>query len=295
MPIFNQTELGILRALSYADVFDFPLTFEETYSYFIGSDPTERPLIKEALALLIEKEKVIESGGFYTLPGRESLVSIRLRRLGASRKNWEKARRLSLIFRMLPWVHLLGVSGSLAMANSDEEDDIDLLFITASKRVWLTRLVVVIFLKLIGKYRSRSSIRGRFCTNLFISESALGNFSQNLFIAHEIVQMRPLWNTGETYISFLLANPWIYRHLPNTKRPPLLPVKKVEPTFISNLLYLLESLARRYQLRLMEKKKTVEVTTDSIISLHPRDTKNSVLEAYEQRLHSLLSPNTPVL
>jgi len=50
---------------------------------------------------------------------------------------------------------------------------------------------------------------------------------------------------------------------------------------------LLEKLAYRLQLKYMEKKKTVETTTPSIIRFHPHDTRRWVLDEYQRRAYDL--------
>ncbi|MEK7611560.1 MAG: hypothetical protein AAB486_04290 [Patescibacteria group bacterium] len=283
--IFGDVSFGIIKALAYADVFDFPLTPDEIYLYFIGSFPVERPLINEALAALRTQGRVGERGGYYFLPGRENIVPLRLSCLAPSLKNWKKVGRFTYLFRFLPWLKLVGVSGALAMGNSGGDDDIDLVFITDLRRVWLTRLFVVGLLKLSGQYRSARRIKGRFCPNLFLSTAGM-TFTPDLFIAHEIVQMRPVLARNGIYEKFLAANSWLYGYLPNTKKFPE-EKENIKRDLFPQIFDGLEELARRFQLKYMEKKKTIETTTLAVIALHPRATKDQVLAAYESRLTSL--------
>ena len=50
---------------------------------------------------------------------------------------------------------------------------------------------------------------------------------------------------------------------------------------------LLEKLAYRLQLKYMEKKKTVETTTPSIIRFHPHDIRQRILDEYQKRVYTL--------
>lgn len=283
--ISGDIRFGIIKALAYADVFDFPLTSEEIYLYFIGPFPVERPLINEALATLRNKSQVAERGGYYFLPGRENIVSIRLDRWASSVSNWKKVGRIINLFRLLPWLQLVGVSGALAMNNSSAEDDIDLVFITAPKRVWLTRLLVAGLLKLFGQYRSAQPRPRQFCPNLFLSTEGM-TFPPDLFVAHEIIQMRPVLVRNGIYEKFINGNSWLYGLLPNTKKFPE-DEEKIKTRTPPNLFDGLEELAMRLQLKYMETKKTIETTTPTVIALHPRATKDQVLAAYESRLVSL--------
>ena len=46
----------------------------------------------------------------------------------------------------------------------------------------------------------------------------------------------------------------------------------------------LESLARFWQLKFMEKKRTIEVIEKGRICFHPQDARKRILKAYKERL-----------
>lgn len=196
----------ILETLHYADIFDYPLTVEEIFKYAVeplkDADPTSLSELRGA-------------GGYYCLPGREEIVGLRRRREEWSRPKSRKAQRIASLLKFIPWIKLIGVTGALAMGNSDEEDDIDLMIITSSGRLWLTRGLVAAFLLLTGQYRRANKIKNRICPNLMLSEKALEFPDRDLFTAHEIVQMKPIFERGNTYQKFLRANKWIKDFLPN--------------------------------------------------------------------------------
>jgi len=47
---------------------------------------------------------------------------------------------------------------------------------------------------------------------------------------------------------------------------------------------LLEKLAYKLQLKYMEKKRTIEITTPSVIRFHPHDIRQKVLGEYQERV-----------
>jgi len=99
--------------------------------------------------------------------------------------------------------------------NSEEGDDIDLMIVTSPQRLWLTRGLVVVFLLLTGQYRRPEKIKDKVCPNLMFSEEVLEFPDHDLFTAHEIVQMLPIYDRLNTYQKFLQANSWIKDFLPN--------------------------------------------------------------------------------
>src|SRR5690606_4906559 len=54
------------------------------------------------------------------------------------------------------------------------------------------------------------------CPNYVLSENALAQQKRDLFIAHEICQMRPLYGQ-ELYWRFRAINHWSCQHLPNAE------------------------------------------------------------------------------
>jgi hypothetical protein len=289
--------VAILKTLSYADVFQFPLKAEEVFAYLIAPRSFSAAAVTQALSHLSQQKIIGQAAGFYFLPGREALVAIRQRRTVASRAKWQKADYWSRFFKVCPWIKLVGVSGALAMDNSEANDDLDLVFITARRRLWLTRALVVLFLFLTGQYRRPSRISGRFCPNLFLAEDALSAFEKNLFIAHEIVQLRLLWEREGFYHYFLSRNDWVREYLPHTAPRVFVPTQSdlaategKHRSWLASFGDFWEGVAGRLQRRVMARKRTSEVIRDDLLRFHPRETTRLVLTAYEQTLKRLGLP-----
>ena len=99
------------------------------------------------------------------------------------------------------------------MNNAVENDDIDLMIITAANRLWLTRLLASLLL--FPWLRRGRKIHNRVCLNLWLDESALALTQRNLYIAHEICQAKPVFERNKTYQKFIAANLWYKKFLPN--------------------------------------------------------------------------------
>src|SRR5207244_5456203 len=77
--------------------------------------------------------------GFYTLPGRESLVAVRHRRAAIAARLWPAALAYARVIAGLPFVRMVAVTGSLAWHNVDDGGNIDYLIVTAPDHLWVCR------------------------------------------------------------------------------------------------------------------------------------------------------------
>jgi hypothetical protein len=202
-------EAAILRTVAYADVFDYPLTGGEIHRYLVGI-PASHVEVQSALAggALIP-HRLESHGDYYALPGRAEIVPIRLQRKGIAGRLWPAARRYAAWIARFPFVRMIAVTGALAVDNATEVDDIDYFIVTEPGKLWLCRALIIAVVKLARR-------RGDdICPNFFLSERALTIGEQNLFSAHELVQMVPLAGP-EVYERMMAANRWATAYLPNT-------------------------------------------------------------------------------
>jgi hypothetical protein len=204
---------AILRTLIYADLFDYPLTSEEIAYYLMdcAATPaaTARALRDDAhLARHIDRRDE-----FYFLRGREAVVSIRRERGAASARLWPRAARYTRLLRHFPFVRMLAVTGALAMDNIAGNPDIDLLVISTPGRVWICRRLLILAV------RGIRLLGDEICPNFILAADSLALPQQDLFIAHELAQMRPAGGHG-VYTEMLAANGWLRRYLPNARPWP---------------------------------------------------------------------------
>src|SRR3989338_8608730 len=173
MTMDNQIEQAILKTLSYSDLFNYPLKFNDLYKFLISETPVSSLELNINLKLLVDTFRVETKEGFYFLFGRGSLVEPRQKLEEISQKKINHSRWLLKIISFLPWVRLVGITGSLSYYMSPYKDDIDLMVITSRDRMWLTRFLVFIFLKILGRKRDdkRPSSGGAFCVNLWCDEA----------------------------------------------------------------------------------------------------------------------------
>ena len=285
---------AVLATLIYHDIFNFPLTLGEIYSLQIKTKSTFKKT-KNALGELVHRRLVGEKDGFYYLKGRGKIANLRLFRKKISDSKFKRALFFAGLLRIVPTLKLVGISGALAMENSHKDDDIDLVLVTSAGLLWTTRFLVNILLLPFKRDPKGVKIANKACLNLFLDESALKISPQNLYIAHEICQMKPLWDRDGTYRRFIDQNSWVKKYLPNWEPEWVVngkwkmvngKSKKINSLFtIHNLL--IENLLRNFQLAYMAKKVTTEKIGDRQLFFHPQNVSGKILQDYSNRLRKL--------
>ena len=91
----------------------------------------------------------------------------------------------------------------------DEKSDLDFFIITAPKRLWIARTLLVMY-KRFFLFNSHKY----FCVNYFVDEDHLEIEEKNLFTATELATVIPLYGQVH-YTNLLKANPWLKRFFPN--------------------------------------------------------------------------------
>lgn len=219
----------ILATVAYYDVFGFPLTAFEVWQHLMNIEAQKRPdptSLRVILAALEEEalsKKISRTDGFYMLKGREGLVADRLRKEKVSSEKLKRARRLVRLLGFIPFVRMIGVTGSLAMKQSEEGSDWDFFVILKEGHIWTGRTLLTGFLHIIRKRRHGTFCRDRACLNYYVTEAGLEIFPQDLFAANEYRFIIPMLG-GESFRKFEMKNRWIADIHPNMRLTELLPL-----------------------------------------------------------------------
>jgi hypothetical protein len=208
----SRVETAVIHAIAYADVFDYPLTAEQVHRYLVGVEAPPSTVLH-----LLTEGNLLEGRlgcdrGYYFLAGREETVDTRLQRAPISALAWPTARNYGRILARLPFIRMVAVSGALTMDNMEANTDIDFFIVTEPGRLWLSRALVVGIVQLAAR-------RGHIlCPNYFLSGGCLVLQRRNLFTAHELAQMVPVFGMA-TYRRMCHLNGWASRFLPNAFGP----------------------------------------------------------------------------
>lgn len=271
---------AIIVAIAYADIFDYPLTPEELGMWI--------PFVKSP-RLAWQGEGV----------RKKRLIRIRKQREAWSAEKWTRARWVANLLKLIPTIQLVGVTGGLTRSNAKAEDDIDFLIITTPRTLWVTRGLSTMLLDFLRLRRrpTDTKFRNLICLNMFMSIDGLSvpPAEQDLFTAHEVLLMTPIWERDGAYTKFLNANKWVEKFLPNTWERKTENGKRkndgrknvqdfLRLPFTVYLLPLLEPLARALQLWYMKKRRSTEVVSDTLIRFHPRDARVWIKRSLGRRL-----------
>lgn len=182
-------EQEIFDTVRYFEIFALPVTATEIWRSLIVSaegagrrwggqreqrlGEIERAL-KESLWL---RARLSSCWGYYYLRRREgqAYVRARLARHVISQHKWKLARRAAGILARLPLVKMIGVAGSLALYNTRPSSDLDLFIVTAPRRIWTARLLLLGVAQLIGRRRKHWDRKApdKVCLNHYITADNL--------------------------------------------------------------------------------------------------------------------------
>jgi len=276
---------AIIKTLKYFSFFNYAPTPEEIHTFL----PVK--MSKKALR-------------YYT-PLEYNKVKNQIRRRKISENKILKIKLFVKILSWFPQIKLTGLSGSVAMMNAGEKDDIDLFIITACGRLWTGRLICLVVAQLFGLRRvpGQKNAKDKVCLNLFFDEKdmTVPAHKKNEYVAHEILQMKPLVVKDNAYERFLEANSWVRKIFPNARIEifnlkflifnqyqmikfemfkslsnfklisNFKPASRGEfqtSNFLGNMV---ESIAKRVQLYFINRHKTSEIVTDSQLWFFPDD------------------------
>lgn len=235
---------------------------------------------------VIESVSIIqESNGYYYFLGRNAISEKRMERLPISMEKLAKAKVVAKLLSYIPTIEYIGVSGSLSMNNASISDDIDLFFITKNNSLWITRFFVNTALLITRQKRSRGihNFRDKICPNMFIEASKLifTEKRRSLYTAHEIIQLKTLFDRGDFYSQLLSRNKWIEVFFPNLKiafhkRKKSLGIGKL----IEHIVNPFDKLAFSLQKFYMRRHRSIETVTKGRALFHPVDRQKLILDMF---------------
>lgn len=300
---------NIVATVTYYDVMDFPVTAFEVWKHLLEHDRDQGTLgqpvsLGEVWSMLHSEQfagRVSEHHGFYFLPGRQALVAERIQSEKLSVKKLKRMRQLAGILAFVPYVRMIGATGSLAMKHGGRGSDWDMFVVLRAGRIWMGRTVLTGFLHLIGKRRHGRNISNRACLNYFVTDDSLEIATKDLYSAHEYRYLIPLLSFPLFQI-FELKNRWIREYQPNfstTVLPSRFLVR--EQRFGKQVRDVLERLLDRFSLEewlgTWQKKKIarnpnthlegslIEATDQSLVFL-PRPRGPAVFQEFKERLRA---------
>jgi hypothetical protein len=207
--MMNRQELAIVRTVTYASLFDYPLTLEQLRLTMISLAMSRDEILATYDGSMRLRSLVEHRDGFFFPAGRADLVGERRRREARSREFLARHTRLLQWVCALPFTRMVALSGSIAHLNLEDGGDLDLFIVTRGRRVWLVTLAMILLTRLLGARRI-------VCANLVMSDThlAIEEEAQDLFTANQVLHLKPLFGM-EVLEGFVAANPFVAMFYPN--------------------------------------------------------------------------------
>jgi len=292
---------NILAALTYFDLFNYPLTQTEICQFLQESFSNEE--ITLALQELASESLVFKFDDYYSLQDNYSLIQRRRKGNLRAKSMLRTAEKIAGFLSAFPFVKGVAVSGSLSKNYADEDSDIDFFIITSKNRLWLARTLMHCFKKLSFLFKKQDW----FCMNYYIDETALQIREKNIYTAIEVATLLPLRGIGG-FREFYEHNRWYRDFLPNhsmrisyveeVKKPLIKTISEfVFNNPFGNLLdYLLMKLtARRWKAKSRKLKKNKRGAVMGMdCSKHyakpdPGNFQKQLLDIYARRIQNLFN------
>ena len=314
----NNLRNPILATIIYYDVFDYPLTLIEVFKYLInparivivkgGIGEIDINMLADELDRLVKSKLVEEKNGFYFLSGRTGLYDLRIKRQKIAERKWKKFLKASRWLQLAPYLRGIMASGSMAINNTEEKSDFDVLIIVRSGRLYTCRLFLWLISSAAGVRRKKweKVAPDKLCFNHYLAGNALYVSHESLFNAQSYVNLKPVFASPDLVDRFYSSNLWLNNYVYNfsvqkhfvrrsirLNKAFLFFAKLIES--VLNLYFgeIVERFFRRFQQNKIKKDPiTYEsggrvVFTESELEFHPYSFEKTVLAKYKIGLNKL--------
>jgi hypothetical protein len=269
----------IVNTLSYKKIFNQPLSIYQIiyYGHCYFMDLRE---VEESIAELLRRNKIKFKNNKYFLNNTRIKESESF--YEDSVDYFNNLQNLNFIFQGIPFIQMVGVTGTLASYHFNQEtEDVDLFIICSRNRLWITRLVLVLVFKILNIYVNNKNPNIKLCPNLYISDHNLSweAGKRNIYVANEIAMLQPIFQRNNTYFKFLSENKWVSDFLPNIN---INDVSKNNNFDELTLLDFLESFLMFLQKRLMKVRSGAEILNKNFIHFLKTDHSSRILDSFSK-------------
>jgi hypothetical protein len=302
--MYSSLQRRQLLTLAYSQQFSYPLKPFELYIRLLSDSDVSLTSFLSELQYLLRNSFIVYKNGFLFLPNIsksniDKLLAVRKERTTFSIKKWNDAYQFVKIAQYIPFISGVAVIGSLSVNNTIKDDDVDFLIVTEKNRLWITRLLVIIFATYLGKRRSfAQEEKNSWCFNLWLEESdiKLPVSSRSIYEAFEVSQTIWIYSKNSVESLYYRSNRWVKKFIFNYKLVSQLNQKKIiRPKFIiqrvpflSNLLDVFNYCTYIFQYLYMKRHMTREKVSLTHAFFHPRDTKTLIFSRWKKTLLEML-------
>ncbi len=254
----NSLTAKILAAIAYTIQFDFPLTEEEIWLRLLNIDHKGNPDIKgqqdlftkEKIAKILQNlvdHNVLCREGDYFFPTNihVDLGVLRRARWSSAQDVRQQIPELIQLIKKNKLIRAVAVTGSVAMNNAREKDDLDLLIVTQPGSLWLVR-AWLLWQRWIKHKRNG---KNNWCLNVWLEKNCLTlkRYKQDFYMAYEVVQAEWIYDLDQVAEQWLAANNWAQDYLPHydfscSIEKNCNKEKKICLSFFNSIAYFIQSL-----------------------------------------------------
>lgn len=280
---------AVIKVIAFFDLLDWPLTAWEIKKNL--DQPVE---LADILVYLAKSQPALaQKNGFYFLPGREELVTVRERKYNYFCRKLKIARRFSRLFSLSPSVKAVALANCLGDYNLRDGSDLDFFIITAPGRIWLSRLYCAGLAKILNRRPTARGKQDKLCLSFYVTEANLDLSGLRLagddpYFDYWLKNLILLYNKDKVYDKFFRAN---------LARPPLneaTTLARVAPS-------LWEAWAKKFQLKIMPaalraaiNKSDGVVVSDQILKFYLRDRRREYAEKYASQIRKIFQAGAGV-
>ena len=283
---------AILRALLYADLFDFPMRAAEIHRQLL-LEPATLAAVHSKLENDPWLRRHIEfSGDLVHLQGRSELCTNRHQQEKGTDALIQQHITVLRLLTWMPYVRMVAFSGGTSRKNSIQDDDIDLFIVAEEGRAWTVYALMVALARALG-------CRDVLCANYLVDRVHVTvPDGGDLFTGHELMALRPL--IGEEMLQHMAQrNRWVEGLMPNATvrgREELWQVLPVEPLLRRGFelglwphWWLLERCSRvLFGRRIRRKSEDFDngdvLLRPGILKLHTTDNRGLIVTRYRDAL-----------
>ena len=320
-------EKQILATVVYYDILDYPLTSFEVFLYLVKGQKnindveTRHCLVSTEVINLLNSSEYLkkyfgQKWGFYFLnvETRHCLVSTdivcqRLDRKKLADQKWKKIKKIFWIMQITPFMKMVLVSGSLAMGNSKDESDIDLIITSKKKRIWIVRTFVTLLTFILGVRRHNNITKNKICLNHYITNKSLKIPFESLYNAQSYLHLINIYNSEEDkklFRKFQEENKWIGKYAGNYELTELGGFRSIKRSKILNSIsqfsefilagkvgdYLENALSKIQSNKIKKdplyKKSGGRITiNDNQLEFHPDSHEANIIPEFNRRMKEL--------
>lgn len=273
-----------------------------------GENSKEEPFPNFPLSGGLNKDK-IPPALFVKGGASKDIVQQRLNRKKLADRKWKKAKKIFWIMQITPFMKTILVSGSLAMGNSKNESDVDLIIIAKKGRIWTVRTFITLLTFILGVRRHNNITKNKICLNHYITDKSLKIPFESLYNAQSYLQLINVYNSEEDkkiFRKFQEENRWIGKYARNYRLAELGGFRGIGRNKIlrsvSSLLeivlsgefgnYLEKKLAeiqsKRIKKDFLYKKSGGRITIDSNqLEFHPSSREAKIIPEFNKQIKTL--------